>query len=173
MELVRPSSQYLESFIQLCEETWNDLFATYILRDPAKVEEWKTTLFEEYKNQEKGRMLPASFVPSVTYWVVEEPIVVGVLNIRTGTNEFIRRVGGQIGWAIRKSLWRQKYATRLIPIALGQARQLGLRGEIEITCFDPNKGGLATLKKTPFHRYEKETLSLEGQLYSVHRFFYQ
>lgn len=58
-------------------------------------------LLDRLADFEAGRKLPAGYVASSTYWLVESGDIIGVSNLRHSLNEEIRRCGGHLGLGIR------------------------------------------------------------------------
>ncbi len=84
-----------------------------------------------------GINLPADFVPSSTYWLVEGNELVGVSNLRHYLNDRIRHHGGHIGLGIRPSYRGRGLGNTLLTRTIQEARKKGIT-EIHIHCHKSN-----------------------------------
>lgn len=89
---------------------------------------------DEFRN---GVNLPEGYVPSTTYWLVQDGELLGVSNLRHCLNERIRQAGGHIGLGIRPA-WRGKgLGSLLLRLTLQQARQRGI-AQVHVHCYRHN-----------------------------------
>lgn len=79
----------------------------------------------------RGISLPNRFVPSSTFWLVEDGETVGLTNLRHTRNDRIRHCGGHIGPGIRPSCRDRGLGSTLIRLTIEQARARGI-GEVHI-----------------------------------------
>lgn len=89
--------------------------------------------------------LPEDSVHNDLYWIVDEGEVVGFLSFRHALNEYLREVGGHIGYAVRESRRRRGYARAGLALGLDRAREIGL-DRVMITCDDDNVGSFRTIE---------------------------
>ncbi|MHB1314738.1 MAG: GNAT family N-acetyltransferase [Christensenellales bacterium] len=84
----------------------------------------------------KGTGLPEGAVETSTFWLIDEPEVVGVVRIRH------REAGsaGHIGYDISPDYRNRGYGSRLLKLALEKALEIGIE-EVIITC---NTGNIAS-----------------------------
>ena len=61
-----------------------------------------------------GADLPEGYVPSSSFWLVEDGKLLGVSNLRHHLNERIRKIGGHIGLGIRPSSRGQGLGSALL-----------------------------------------------------------
>jgi predicted acetyltransferase len=106
------------------------------------VQEEKTADFEAYVNEllgfSNGLGLPGSYVPYSTFWLVDaHNRVLGLVSIRHRLNERLRQEGGHIGYTIRPSERGKGHATRLLALALAEAKSLGIERAL-LTCDKTN-----------------------------------
>lgn len=92
-----------------------------------------------------SRATPAGIVHADSYWVTEDRIVLGFLQVRHTLNDFLREVGGHIGYSIRPGHRGRGHATRALGLALDRARVLGL-DRVLVTCDDDNVASARTIE---------------------------
>jgi predicted acetyltransferase len=79
------------------------------------------------------------------YWIVDGREVVGFLSFRHRLNEWLREVGGHIGYAVRESRRRRGYASAALRLGLDRAREIGL-DRVLLTCDDDNVASSRTIE---------------------------
>jgi predicted acetyltransferase len=84
-----------------------------------------------------GVKLPAGFVPSSTYWLVEGGEILGVSNLRHYLNDRIRHHGGHIGLGVRPSYRGRGLGNLLLALTIQEARKRGI-DQIHIHCHKSN-----------------------------------
>jgi len=87
----------------------------------------------QLQREARGEGLPDWAVPQNTYWAVCGHRMVGVLKLRHRLTPALDKCGGNIGYFVRPSARGQGHATRMLAIALQQARALGL-SRVLLTC---------------------------------------
>jgi predicted acetyltransferase len=144
MELVEPSLIYGESFKEAIQEFGEGHIPALIDEQAGRhnVPEY----IEKTRQWSEGKNLPEGFVPSSTYWLIDNKRFVGHINIRHQLNEKLRLIGGNIGYAVRPSLQGKGYGTILLQLALKKAGDLGLN-TILITCDKDNIGSRRVIEK--------------------------
>jgi len=95
--------------------------------------------------QAQGEKLPEGWVPSVTVFAFVGSEIVGRVQLRMHLNDFLRRVGGQIGYVVLPAFRRRGYAKAMLGQALRLARTLGLR-RVLLTCDDDNPASIHTIE---------------------------
>nr|WP_201468646.1 GNAT family N-acetyltransferase [Microbacterium hydrocarbonoxydans] len=88
---------------------------------------------------------PEGAVHNDLYWIVDEGEVVGFLSFRHELNDYLREVGGHIGYSVRESRRRQGHASAALSLALERAREIGL-DRVLITCDDDNVASSRTIE---------------------------
>ncbi|MBU1901633.1 GNAT family N-acetyltransferase [Patescibacteria group bacterium] len=136
MHLTHPTKKY--------EQSWESL-----LHEFDENEEWsgfwnvpqRPTDLDEYikvtKDYSKGKNLPDYWVTADTYWLIDNNQIVGHVNVRHKLSDNLKKRGGHIGYAIRPSVRKKGYGTKILQLALLKAKKLGLK-EVLITCDDAN-----------------------------------
>lgn len=80
-----------------------------------------------------------------SYWVTEDQVVIGFLQLRHTLNDYLLEEGGHIGYSIRPAYRRRGHATRALGLALHRARDLGLN-RVLVTCDDDNLTSAKTIE---------------------------
>lgn len=89
--------------------------------------------------------LPDGSVHNDLYWIADGDEVIGFFSFRHTLNEWLREVGGHIGYAVRPSRRRQGHAAAALELGLDRAREIGL-DRVLITCDDDNVGSFRTIE---------------------------
>lgn len=93
----------------------------------AKLQDWK-----------QGEQLPQGWVCSTVYYLVhDDGTILGKSSLRHSLNDFLRTIGGHIGYLIRPDQRRKGYGTAILRLTLERARQLGLE-RVLVTCDEDN-----------------------------------
>jgi len=109
-------------------------------------------------NHAKGIGLRDGWVPAHTFWLVRnERTILGVLNLRHSLTSFLELEGGHIGYSVRPSERGKGYATRMLAMALDEARRLGMK-RVLITCDQRNIASARVIQKNGA-RLENEVAS--------------
>lgn len=145
-ELMRPDVRYRASFLAAMDEFAQEGRAgddSMVGRDLAEhAGRWHTDAgFAEYvaNTVARERTAPANFVTDTSLWWVEGEEYLGRISIRHELTDFLREVGGHIGYDVRRSARRQGHATRMLAAALPVAHRWGIDPAL-ITCDTDNLG---------------------------------
>jgi len=153
IELIEPRADLHESFLQSTAE-WNGadqdgasvFFAEkygWDLLNPHDFASWVQLLNDLSRSD--FTPLPG-FVSQSTLWVVKDDEYLGAVSLRHDLgNEYLREVGGHIGYGIRPSARRRGLAKLALAGSLQQARNLGLP-KVLITCNDSNLASARTIE---------------------------
>ena len=135
VRLVLPSSEYKGSFLEALREFQEE--GRYTDLDLKELEEDFDTYVHKFLRAavepEEGK------VPDTYFWLVDGDEVIGRVSIRHTLNEKLRSVGGHIGYDIRPSKRRLGYGTKLLALALPEAKKLGIDSAL-VTCDVTNIG---------------------------------
>lgn len=112
------------------------------LCDPAVFEQWVALLAA----QERGEDLPDDLVASTSRWIVEDGRLVGFLSVRHLLNDYLRELGGHIGYAVRPSARRRGIATAATRLALQECARRGI-DPVLITCDIDNVASATVIER--------------------------
>ena len=106
-------------------------------------EEWLKKVWSriDIANVEKDK------VPDLTYFYVreEDDKIVGMINIRLGLNDFLRREAGHIGYSVRPAERRKHYGTEMLKRGLEVCRRIGIENVI-VSCDKDNPASAGVIK---------------------------
>jgi predicted acetyltransferase len=98
-------------------------------------------------NHAKGIGLADGWVPAHTFWLVlNKRTILGVLQLRHSLTPFLEAEGGHIGYSVRPSQRGKGYATRMLGMALEEARRLGMK-RVLITCDQRNMASARVIQR--------------------------
>ncbi|WP_010098331.1 GNAT family N-acetyltransferase [Ornithinibacillus scapharcae] len=81
-----------------------------------------------------------NWLPFSSYFLVNhKDRILGMIDIRHELNDFLYRIGGNIGYSVRPSERQKGYATLLLKMGLDKCRELGM-DKVLITCDEDNIG---------------------------------
>lgn len=152
-ELVRPTTALMPSFLEAMDE-----FVAEGARDTQSVgwiakygDSWRTpdgfAAFVDRVNAEEvdERVLPDGWVLTSTRWWVDRDRYLGRIAVRHRLNDFLREVGGHIGYDVRPTARRQGHATAMLAAVLPLAHGLGIDPAL-VTCDDDNVASLRVIE---------------------------
>ncbi|MEJ3748512.1 GNAT family N-acetyltransferase [Actinomycetes bacterium KLBMP 9797] len=112
------------------------------VESPAGFAAWVARLIDQ---ADPTKPLDADHVRCTYRWIVEDDRVLGAIALRHELNDFLRRVGGHIGYGIRPSARRRGLATWALGRMLDEARRLGL-DRVLIACAVDNIASAKTIE---------------------------
>lgn len=86
-------------------------------------------------------------LPQTDLWLVDGRKFIGMASVRPQLNEYLKKRGGNIGYAVRKSERRKGYGRQILKLALPYIKSLGLE-KILVTCHDQNLGSIRIIEET-------------------------
>lgn len=118
--------------------------------------------FKEYlkdkENAEKGVELSEGCVPTTEWWLVnEDREIIGTVRLRHRLGEDNKHEGGHIGYDISPRFRRRGFGTKILELALGEAKKFGLE-KVLITCDADNIGSMKIIISNN-GIFEKEAIS--------------
>lgn len=140
MRLVKPTLKYKKSFQRALKEFLE--IDKKSEGDPKEIKEY----IEKHRHYEKGKDLPKGIVPASTFWLIDNNIFIGRVSIRHKLNKKLRNFGGHIGYAIRPSERKKGYGSKILELALKEAKKLKLK-KVMVTCDDTNIGSQKIIEK--------------------------
>lgn len=140
-ELIKPCRQFESSYGSYIKELGSEERYPFPLDfDHADFE----ALLVRLDSLERGVGLGADWVPSSTFWLVEDEEILGVSNLRHRLNARIREFGGHIGLGIRPSAQGRGLGSRLMRLTIEEARRRGI-AEIHVHCYKHNAASAAMI----------------------------
>jgi predicted acetyltransferase len=151
MELVLPSVDYKDSYIEAVKEQQTDHSFPLMERtyDKLSIPELEAT-FDDYvekkKSESRGENLPEGWVPATTYWLVDRGEYIGNVSIRHQLIDRLMHWGGHIGYTIRPSARGKGYGSAILELAIPKAKELGIE-RILVTCDATNTASRKIIEK--------------------------
>lgn len=137
----------MNSFISACKEfAQASLFEHDDFNSKEPTPELASVIIHRLNNMCKGIGLREGWVPSTTFWLIDNEEYIGCGNIRHALTDQLRKFGGHIGYDIRPSKWRQGYGTMQLRLLLAEAAKLGIQNAL-ITCSAENKASAKVIEK--------------------------
>ncbi len=103
-------------------------------------------MVEKLKCWKTGEKLPSDWVPASTLFLMREGKIVGQVSIRHELNDFLRRIGGHIGYYIRADQRMKGYGGLILKLAMEEVRRIGLN-RVLVTCDEGNIGSQKIIEK--------------------------
>ena len=105
-------------------------------------------LVKKLKAWAVGKQLPkGGWVPCSTFYLVDDKgTIMGKSSLRHHLNDFLRTIGGHIGYIIRPDQWRKGYGTEILRLTLEKARERGLE-RVLVTCDEDNIASMKIIEK--------------------------
>ncbi len=85
------------------------------------------TLLEKIVRDSQEEFVTTGFVPQTSFWLFLEETPIGMCKIRHRLTKALKKQGGHIGYAIHPSFRGKGYGTKLLALAIGEAKKLGLK----------------------------------------------
>jgi predicted acetyltransferase len=152
-ELVLPTTSVHTSFLEAMDEfvaegAENSQTAAWIeynapgWRDP---DVFASFVEAVRADAEEDTPRPAGHVPCTTLWWVDGDDYLGRIAIRHRLTDFLREVGGHIGYDVRPTRRREGHASAMLQQSLPWARELGIDPAL-VTCDDDNIGSIRVIE---------------------------
>ncbi len=144
MRLISPTIDLKEEAVAFFDELIKDNKAIQggaMYENFESYEAWLESLVI-YENKET---VPVGKVCATTYFLEDNNIIYGVVNIRHELNDYLRMYGGNIGYSIRPKNRRQGYGSIMLSKALEICKNLGLEKAL-VTCYKTNLGSAGVIK---------------------------
>jgi len=110
---------------------------------------------KDLAQQEAGINLAPKRVAQTVYWLMEKQadgqiVCLGRVTIRHQLTEYLRRIGGHVGYVIRPSARRQGYGSKLLALSLEKIKQGQPsldENRVLLTCDETNLGSKKIIEK--------------------------
>ncbi|MCH4886288.1 GNAT family N-acetyltransferase [Acidaminobacter sp. JC074] len=143
IKLVTVSREYKDSVMAYKQEFMENkesMDGTANLRTCDTFEEWEAMLIDNSKEETvREGLVPATTLLAVR---VSDNNLIGMVDIRHRLNDFLSNYGGHIGYSVRKTERRKRYATQILNQALKVCKDLEIK-KVLLTC---NKTNVASAK---------------------------
>src|SRR3989344_5901650 len=131
MELIEPSTEYKDSFIEAVKEFQADNDYTnrnrrYRNLSIPKLENDFGSFVAEVGSHAEGKNLQEGYEPETEYWFVDNGEFIGRTSIRHRLNDKLTYIGGHIGYDIRPTKRGKGYGNKIFELALRKGKELGL-----------------------------------------------
>jgi predicted acetyltransferase len=145
MRLIVPDLSYAEAFHRYVDDYRRDGDLGRIRKYEAGATDFPTYV-KSLQLAMDGIGLTTDQVPYRTYWLVDESEILGIVRIRPRLTPKAEQNDGHIGYDVAPSQRRRGYGTRLLRLALAEAKRLGLERVI-VTCATTNAGSQRVIEK--------------------------
>lgn len=147
--------------------TWHRAFLA-LARDHASAGEPRHELalqdFDQYLRKVQADTKPrpeqSRWVPQSEFWCEDEGAIIGTIRVRHWITQALASEGGHIGYAIRPSMRRRRYGTRLLALGLVEAKRVGIN-PVRLTVDAGNLGSIKII--------EANGGTLDGSAADAHR----
>lgn len=173
MKMVFPSLIYKEKAIQFINEFYE--YGSEINGSGSLDRYLKESTYEEWLEKilaaiDIANIVPPK-VPALTYFYIreEDDRIIGMINIRLSSNDFIKGEAGHIGYCIRPTERRKNYATNMLNEGLKVLDILGFK-DVIITCDKSNIASAGVIKNCNGELVEEfysDTYKTEIQKYII------
>ena len=139
MKLIAPTMEYdsqIQAYRREFLECGDSMDGTSRLRRFDNTRDWLDYL----KEAADDPVSPSQFI----FVREEDGKIVGMLDIRLSTNDFLERFAGYVGYSVCPSERRKGYATQMLGMALKVMKRLGMENVL-ITCYEGNEASRKTI----------------------------
>jgi predicted acetyltransferase len=147
LKLERPHVKFKASYLEALNElqTQSDKTSWVYLgeNEPLDTPRRDFDAYVEKMLSKEHTALP-TFVLDTTYWATLDGKVIGRIALRHELNEFLRRIGGHIGYIVRPSFRRMGVATEMLRQLLLTEKAIAI-GRLLLTCDEHNEASEKTI----------------------------
>ncbi|NCN26514.1 GNAT family N-acetyltransferase [bacterium] len=138
--LTTPNPSFKASFLAGLEEMQNDSDqSAWVYLGDSSPRDIPYKDFESYVQTllKRENEAPVGFVKDTTYWAILGDEMVGRISIRHHLNDFLKKIGGHIGYIVRPSFRQKGIATEILRQALQSSKAQSI-GKLLLTCDEEN-----------------------------------
>lgn len=138
IQLIKPNRMYKKQILDYKNEfltNHDSMDGTSFLNEYANIDNWLKFL---EINSEKSTVMDGLVLATEFLAVrVTDGYLVGMVHIRHTLNDFLYRIGGHIGYSVRRSQWNKGYGKQILKQALVYCQELNLE-KVLVTCINTN-----------------------------------
>lgn len=166
MELMIPDRKYFQSYVEAEQENQErHVIARNFLQGTEE------EVFAEFERCRTGVGLPEGWVKSTYLWLVDGDEFIGEVSIRHELTDDLLRFGGNIGYGIRPSRWREGLGTKMLQMTLQYCKEeLGLK-KVLVTCDDKNYGSAGVAENNGGVLWDKVENMIRGEKHLTRRYW--
>lgn len=143
IQLVHPAIDYKDSYLQSLKEFAQE--GRSLEYRGIQPEEDFISYVKRISLLKKGIGLPDGYVPESLMWLVDGQEFIGEASIRHELTDFLRQIGGHIGYVIRPSKRKMGYGKQILKLSLDYIKTLGIK-RVLLTCDETNIGSAKIIK---------------------------
>ncbi len=164
--LIRPSIDFKDKYLNMIQD---------YIDNNERPKPWTLNLdiddfhdmLRKLEDFSRGVGLKENQVENSTYWLIDNNKVIGAVNIRHRLNDYLLRIDGHIGGAIRPSYRGKGYGGVMLALALEVTKDMGMK-RVLVTCNKDNIVSEKTIVKIG-GIFESEEIEDNGNI--VRRFW--
>ncbi len=166
--LAAPSEQFQRGFLELVHDYQENGEKKYFESYREACNDFSAYV-RKLTDHAEGKNLPEGWVPSHTFWLVNEAgDVLGNIRIRhTLATEWLKNIAGNIGYDVAPSFRRRGYGTAMLRLGLEKAQQLGL-DNVMISCAKSNEGSRKIIEACG-GIFERLSTDKDGAVYRIYQ----
>lgn len=139
MTLVPPATNYKDTFLEALKESMVQ-DKEHAMKEDINVVAYDFDFFVKCEIEKaQGLHLPLGYIPETVLWLIDNDEYIGQTGIRHYLTEKLLREGGHIGYYIRPSKRKMGYGTKILHLALQEAKKMGIQKAL-VTCNETNVG---------------------------------
>ena len=104
-------------------------------------------LVEKLRALRNGERVSEGWVPASTFFLIQDDgRILGKSSLRHELNDFLKKIGGNIGYIIRSDERRKGYGAEILRLTLEKAKEIGLE-RVLVTCDEDNIASAKIIEK--------------------------
>lgn len=145
--LIEPSKKYKDEFAQMVQDYEKHGEIEYFEMYKSGLEDFNKYVQKLIDNS-RGIGLREGWVPCSTFWLIDDKNqILGVIRVRKELNsEYLRNIGGHIGYDIAPSNRRNGYGALILKIGLEKVKSMGIN-TVLLTCRSDNQASARIIEK--------------------------